>query len=52
MRTDVRDDAPDAVVEEQFHRFVAALGRLKGLELDAVDPGEFLFADTSDRADH
>jgi alanine racemase len=64
-----RDDAPDAVVQEQFRRFVAALnrlkqaglgqpmrlfassktlGRLSGMELDAVDPGQFLYADTSD----
>jgi alanine racemase len=65
-----RDDAPDAVVQEQFHRFAAALdrlqeavlpaptrlfassktlGRLSGMELDAVDPGQYLFADATDR---
>ena len=63
-----RDEAPDAVVQEQFRRFVGALdrlkeaamptrlfassktlGRLSGMELDAVDPGQFLFADASDR---
>jgi alanine racemase len=64
-----RDDAPDAVVEEQFRRFVVALeglrkagldmplrlfassktlGRFSGMELDAVDPGQYLFADTSE----
>jgi alanine racemase len=64
-----RDDAPDAVVQEQFRRFVAAtdglmeagremptrlfassktLGRLSGMELDAIDPGAFLFADATD----
>ncbi len=63
-----RDDAPDAVVQEQFQRFIAALdrlketgvdmptrlfassktlGRLTGLELDAIDPGQFLFGDTT-----
>lgn len=65
-----RDAAPDAVVIEQFNRFVAAveqlrhaglpmptrlfassktLGRRAGMELDAVDPGQFLFADATDR---
>jgi alanine racemase len=64
-----RDDAPDAVVLEQFRRFVAALnrlrqaglgqpmrlfassktlGRLSRMELDAVDPGQYLFADTTE----
>jgi alanine racemase len=64
-----RDTAPDAVVLEQFNRFVAAveqlthadvpmptrlfassktLGRRAGVELDAVDPGQFLFADATD----
>ena len=63
-----RDDAPDAVIAEQFRRFVAALdglrqahiempmrlfasskvlGRLSGMELDAVDPGQFLYADAT-----
>ncbi len=65
-----RDDAPDAVVQEQFRRFVAAcealaaaglpmplrlfassktLGRLPGMELDAVDPGQYLYADAAER---
>ena len=64
-----RDDAPDAVIQEQFNHFVAALnrlktaglpmpmrlfassktlGRMRGMELDAVDPGQYLFADTSE----
>ena len=63
------DDAPDSVVREQFHRFVAALDRLQaasvampirlfassktldrssGMELDAIDPGQYLFADTTE----
>jgi len=63
-----RDDAPDAVVIEQFRRFITAverlkgtaadmptrlfassktLGRLSGMELDAIDPGQYLFADTA-----
>lgn len=65
-----RDDAPDTVLREQFHRFTAALellsqaglqmpmrlfasskalGRMSGLELDAVDPGQFLYGDATDR---
>jgi len=65
-----RDDAPDAVIEEQYRRFVAAtdrlaaaglamparlfassrtLGRQSGMELDAVDPGQFLYADAAER---
>jgi len=65
-----RDDAPDAVVQEQFRRFLAGteglqaaglpmplrlfassktLGRFSGMELDAVDPGQFLYADASER---
>ena len=64
-----RDNAPDAVIHEQFRRFVAALeqlrdagiampmrlfasskvlGRLSGMELDAVDPGQYLYADATD----
>jgi alanine racemase len=64
------DDAPDAVVHEQYRRFTAALDGLKaagfatplrlfassrtlsrasGMELDAVDPGQFLFADASEK---
>jgi alanine racemase len=64
-----RDDAPDAVVLEQFKRFVLAvqrleamglprplrlfassktLGRLSGMELGAVDPGQYLFGDTTE----
>jgi alanine racemase len=64
-----RDGAPDAVVLEQFRRFLAAvqrieqagrprpmrlfassktLGRLSGMELDAVDPGQYLFGDTAE----
>jgi alanine racemase len=64
-----RDDAPDAVVVEQFKRFLLAvqrleqaglprpmrlfassrtLGRLSGMELDAIDPGQHLFADATE----
>lgn len=65
-----RDDAPDALVKEQFKRFIMAvdrlrvaelpmptrlfassrtLGRMSGMELDAVDPGQFLFDDSRER---
>ena len=64
-----RDDAPDAVVHEQFRRFIGALealrkaglpmplrlfasskslARFSGMELDAVDPGQYLFGDVAE----
>jgi alanine racemase len=64
-----RDDAPDAVVQAQFTRFLAAvaqlekaglprpmrlfassktLGRFSGMELEAIDPGQYLFGDTAE----
>jgi alanine racemase len=64
-----RDDAPDAVVQEQFKRFLGAvaqleqagllrpmrlfassktLSRFSGMELDAIDPGQYLFADSTE----